>query len=133
MYEENTNRLLKSLPEDSRTELLSHAALVELNAHQRLSEVGKAPRNAYFMLSGFASELIELNDGEVVEIGLVGSEGVTGTYHLLGRLCCINSECWSEGATISSCSSVVGFRLRSFCFAFAGIANTGSATAIFPR
>ncbi len=31
-----------------------------------------------------ASEVLQLADGEVVEIGLVGLEGVTGTYYLLG-------------------------------------------------
>ena len=50
------------------------------------------PQYAYFMLSALASEVVELSDGELIEIGLVGFEGVTGTYHLLGKSASV-SEC----------------------------------------
>ena len=46
--------------------------------------MGGAPKSAYFMVSGLASEVVQLQDGEFVEIGIVGYEGVTGAYHLLG-------------------------------------------------
>ena len=49
-----------------------------------ISEAGSSPSHAYFMTSGMASEVVTLANGEVVEIGLVGYEGVTGSYHLLG-------------------------------------------------
>ena len=80
----DTNRLLKSLTAKDRKELLSHATLVDLEARELISEASNRPEHAYFMLTALASEVVELEDGETVEIGLVGFEGVTGTFHLLG-------------------------------------------------
>ncbi len=79
-----TNRLLQSLTAKDRKEILSHATLVDLEQKELLSEAGKRPQHAYFMLTALASEVVELEDGEVVEVGLVGFEGVTGSFHLLG-------------------------------------------------
>lgn len=79
-----TNRLLQSLSAKDRKELLSHSTLVELEQRELISEASNRPQHAYFMLSALASEVVELDDGEVVEIGLVGFEGVTGSFHLLG-------------------------------------------------
>ncbi len=84
MYKPGSNRLLESLSRKSRTSLLSRSKLVELTIHQRVSEAGGIPKSAYFMISGFASEVVQLQDGEFIDIGIVGYEGVTGTYHLLG-------------------------------------------------
>ena len=79
-----SNRFLNSVSTKSRKELLSHATLVSFNLRDVISEVGGLPRNAYFPLTGVASEVVTLADGETVEIGLVGFEGVTGVFHLLG-------------------------------------------------
>jgi CRP-like cAMP-binding protein len=49
------------------------------------------------MTSGMASEVVTLADGEVVEIGLVGYEGLTGTFHLLGPSRSI-SQCFVQVA-----------------------------------
>ena len=84
MYKPGSNRLLESLSRKSRVSLLSRSNLVEMTIRQRISEVGGVPKSAYFMVSGLASEVVQLQDGEFVEIGIVGYEGVTGTYHLLG-------------------------------------------------
>ena len=80
----DTNRLLQSLTAKERKELLSHATLVELKQKAVISERRDEPQHAYFMLSALASEVVELDDGEIVEVGLVGFEGVTGSFHLLG-------------------------------------------------
>lgn len=79
-----SNRLLKSLSAKGRRELIARSTLVALNLRDVISEAGNLPKSAYFPLSGVVSEVVTLSDGEVVEIGLVGFEGVTGTYHLLG-------------------------------------------------
>lgn len=80
-----TNRLLQSLTAKDRKQLLSHATLVDLEQKELISEASNRPQHAYFMLSALASEVVELDDGEVVEVGLVGFEGVTGSFHLLGN------------------------------------------------
>ncbi len=79
------NRLLESLTAKDRKELLRHMTLVDLEARQIISEASDRPEHAYFMLTALASEVVELNDGEIVEIGLVGFEGVTNSFHLLGN------------------------------------------------
>ncbi len=79
-----TNRLLQSLTVKDRKHLLSHATLVDLEQKEVISESRDRPEHAYFMLSALASEVVELEDGEIVEIGLVGFEGMTGSFHLLG-------------------------------------------------
>ena len=81
----DTNRLLQSLTAKDRKHLLSLSTLVDLEQKEVISETRDRPQHAYFMLSALASEVVELEDGEVVEIGLVGFEGVTGSFHLLGN------------------------------------------------
>jgi CRP-like cAMP-binding protein len=79
-----TNRLLQSLTQKSRHAVIAKSKLVNLAVRQTLSEAGGVPESAFFPLSGFASEVVRLSDGEFVETGLVGNEGVTGSYYLLG-------------------------------------------------
>ncbi|WP_353070361.1 Crp/Fnr family transcriptional regulator [Tunturibacter empetritectus] len=64
--------------------VIARSSLVDLSVRQTLSDAGGPPKLAYFLLSGFASEVVQLADGEFVEIGLVGNEGLTGSYYLLG-------------------------------------------------
>jgi CRP-like cAMP-binding protein len=80
----STNRLLQSLNLKSRQAVIARSKLVDLAVRQTLSEAGGIPESAFFPLSGFASEVVQMADGEFVEIGLVGNEGVTGSYYLLG-------------------------------------------------
>ena len=101
-----TNRLLQSLSAKDRKELLSHATLVELEQKEIISETSNRPQHAYFMLSALASEVVELNDGEIVEIGLVGFEGVTGSFHLLGNAASV-SQCLIQ---IAGSAYRIGFR-----------------------
>jgi CRP-like cAMP-binding protein len=79
-----SNRFLQSLSHKTRTDLLSRSRLVDLRVGQVLSEAGRIPEYSYVMLSGLASEILQIEDKELVEIALVGYEGLTGCYHLLG-------------------------------------------------
>lgn len=87
-----SNRLLDSLTMKDRKEVLKRSIHVELEAKELVSDAGTRPQHAYFMLSALASEVVGLADGELVEIGLVGFEGVTGTFHLLGKSASV-SQC----------------------------------------
>lgn len=84
MSKASTNRLLQSLNLKSRQAVIARSKLVDLAVRQTLSETGGIPESAFFPLSGFASEVVQMADGEFVEIGLVGNEGVTASYYLLG-------------------------------------------------
>ena len=84
MSKTSSNRLLESLGHKSRQAVISRSRVVDLAVRQTHSEAGGTPESAYFPLSGFASEVVQMADGEFVEVGLVGNEGVTGSYYLLG-------------------------------------------------
>lgn len=57
---------------------------VELPVHAVLYECGGNPRYAYFLTSGLASVVIPISNGEVVEVGFIGHEGIVGSLQLLG-------------------------------------------------
>ena len=80
-----SNRLLQSLSAKDRKQLISLCTLVQLKQNDVISEANDRPEHAYFMVTALASEVVELEGGEVVEIGLVGFEGLTGSFHLLGN------------------------------------------------
>ena len=79
-----TNLLLLSIPPGPRAALLRHATAVELPLHTVLYEAGEVPRHAHFILSGLASVVTTMPNGESVEVALIGREGMAGAIQLLG-------------------------------------------------
>ena len=79
-----TNLLLSTLSTTSRNSLLKHAAAVDLPLGSVLYEEAAQPRYVHFLLSGVASVVTSMPDGETAEVGLVGREGVAEGLHLLG-------------------------------------------------
>jgi CRP-like cAMP-binding protein len=57
---------------------------VDLPLRKSLYEPGIAPMYAYFMTSGIASVVAMMENGGMAEVGLIGREGVVGSFHLLG-------------------------------------------------
>lgn len=79
-----TNRILWSFSPRSRALLFKHATPVELPLHAVLCEEHSVPKYAYFLLTGLASTIAVMPNGESAEVGCVGREGVVGGSHLLG-------------------------------------------------
>jgi CRP-like cAMP-binding protein len=79
-----TNLLLSSLSTASRASLLKHAAAVELPSHTVLYEEAAVPRHAHFLLSGLASVVTTMSNGESAEVAMIGREGMAEALHLLG-------------------------------------------------
>jgi len=79
-----TNLLLLSLSPSTRASLLKHVTAVELPAATVLYEEATVPRYAWFLLSGLASVVTAMPNGESVEVGFIGREGVVGSLHFLG-------------------------------------------------
>ena len=79
-----TNRLLAVLPSPEQSELLARLELVELVPGQVLSEPWEPITEVYFPLDAIVSLLSVTADGEVIEIGMIGSEGLVGAAALLG-------------------------------------------------
>jgi CRP-like cAMP-binding protein len=76
------NRVLASLPKAEINRLAPHLSAVTLKQGHSLLD-GKAT-HAYFLEEGMASVVITVANGDTVEVGVVGIDGVVGVPILLG-------------------------------------------------
>jgi CRP-like cAMP-binding protein len=72
------NKILKSLSPDEYRRLLSKMTLVELAKGRILCEAGEPAQFVYFPLTGVISLVSTSEDGDMIEVAMVGNEGVTG-------------------------------------------------------
>ncbi|HEX8266664.1 MAG TPA: Crp/Fnr family transcriptional regulator [Pyrinomonadaceae bacterium] len=78
------NRLLAALPAREYEHLLPNLEEIPLNYAETLYEQGEAIRYIYFPNSGMISLLTHAAEGEVLEVGVVGNEGMIGLPVFLG-------------------------------------------------
>lgn len=78
------NRVLASLPEEARAPLLAHAAPVRLGYQRTVYDAGDAVRQVYFPTTSVIAEVAIMNDGTMVETGMVGREGAVGVTASFG-------------------------------------------------
>jgi hypothetical protein len=78
------NHLIELLPKAARLRLLRICEPVELVMAQVLSEVGIPTRHVYFPTDCFISLVTPLNGTPILEVGMVGREGMLGTHLALG-------------------------------------------------
>src|SRR4028118_41319 len=78
------NRLLAALPDAEYQRLIPHLECVPLPFKQVLHEVGEPIEYVYFPHRGIVSLLSTMADGSMVEVGLVGNEGIAGIPATLG-------------------------------------------------
>jgi CRP-like cAMP-binding protein len=76
------NRLLKVIPQEAFESLQPHLDLIDLALKQSLVEPNVPNDAVYFLESGLGSVVAQSSDGETVEVGHVGREGMAG-YHVL--------------------------------------------------
>jgi CRP-like cAMP-binding protein len=81
---QSRNHLLAAIPASEFRELQAHLTTVDLRAKDRLAEPHRAIEAVYFPLDAVASMAAVDRDGETVEVGSVGCEGMTGLAVLLG-------------------------------------------------
>jgi len=72
------NQILTRLPREEYPRLFSNLKVVSLTAHQVLYHVEDNIRNAYFINNGMASLLSITPQGDSIEVGNVGNEGIVG-------------------------------------------------------
>jgi CRP-like cAMP-binding protein len=96
MQRQNTygsaNRLLATLPSQSRQGLIAQCDVVDLEFGSVLREYGQRVECAYFPMAGMVSLVSRLDDGARLEIGMVGNEGMLGTALVFGMETC--TEDW---------------------------------------
>jgi CRP-like cAMP-binding protein len=78
------NHLLLSLPQDEFTRLAPKLEPVELTFRQILAPATKPTEHVYFPQAGMVSLVKPMQDGALVEVGLVGREGFVGIAAVLG-------------------------------------------------
>ncbi len=78
------NQLIANLPRNSRLSLMRLCEPVQLTMAEVLCDGGTPIRHVYFPVEGFIS-LVTLLDGQpVLEVGMVGREGMLGAQMALG-------------------------------------------------
>ena len=84
MLSNHTNLFLSSLTTGSRESLMARSTPVSLPRKTSLYEAERTPDYAWFLTSGLASVVTSMPGGGTAEVGLIGREGVVGSFHLLG-------------------------------------------------
>jgi CRP-like cAMP-binding protein len=78
------NHILASLPKAEMARLAPYLSPLTLELGKTLVEPGEEITHAYFLESGLASEIVAMVDGDTVETGVTGNDGVVGIPVLLG-------------------------------------------------
>lgn len=78
------NRLIAALPQRDARRLLAAAEAVELEFGAVLYEGGTRIRHAYFPTASFISQMIRVDSQSIIEVGLIGNEGMLGSPLALG-------------------------------------------------
>lgn len=78
------NRILNALPLDEYESLASHLQLVELTSSQRIYSFDQLIDYIYFPNNCMISVISTLAEGTSIEVGIIGSEGLTGISTVLG-------------------------------------------------
>jgi CRP-like cAMP-binding protein len=81
----SSNLILNSLPADDYEWLQPHLQDVELLQGEILHRIGQPIDQVYFPTSGFLSWVNLTLEGDEVEVGAAGNEGMTGVPLLLGE------------------------------------------------
>ena len=80
----SSNQLIARLPKATRVRLDEIGQLVDLPLSQILGEAGAPTRHVHFPIDGFVSLLAQVDSEHVIEVGMVGREGMLGIQLALG-------------------------------------------------
>lgn len=78
------NRLIADLPRKERDRTLACCEQVELVFGDILSKPGQPIQHVYFPLASFISQIATVGEHSLMEMGLIGNEGVLGATLVLG-------------------------------------------------
>lgn len=79
------NLLLAALPDNEYQRLLPALEPFALEHGKVLYEIDEPIEYVYFPFQAVVSLVTQMNDGKIIEVALVGNEGVTGLAFLLGQ------------------------------------------------
>jgi CRP-like cAMP-binding protein len=104
-----SNRILSAAPRDEYERLSPRLEYVELGREEVLYQAGEHMPHVYFPYSGTISVVIPMEDGDQVEVGVVGREGMLGLPLVLG----------TDTAPIRAFAQVTGGAMRMTAADFA--------------
>lgn len=76
--------MLAALPRGGRQSFLANCDHVALTLHDILAEAGEQIRYVYFPTAGLISLFLKLDSGAQLEVGIIGNEGMLGSFLTLG-------------------------------------------------
>lgn len=79
-----SNRILSAAPREEYERLLPRLEYVELRRSDVLHEMGEHMQHVYFPYAGTISVVVQMEDGDQAEVGVVGREGMLGLPLVLG-------------------------------------------------
>jgi CRP-like cAMP-binding protein len=79
------NHLLQNLSAGERKDVLTGSRLVQLSLRQTICEVSQQTSHVYFLENSLASVITVMSDGRMVEVGMIGPEGIVGASALFGN------------------------------------------------
>ncbi|MBE0489322.1 MAG: Crp/Fnr family transcriptional regulator [Halomonas sp.] len=79
-----SNYLIDSLPRQEKASFLADCEVIELMLGEVITEQGGNILHVHFPLDSFISQIASLSDGKLLEVAMVGSEGMLGTPLMLG-------------------------------------------------
>lgn len=106
------NRLLGLMSPGDFAALAPCLTHVDLELGQMLHRAGDRIKYVYFPEGGFISALVMLADGQPLEVGLIGSEGVAGASIVLGSdTSIVETMCQTGGAAYRLAAGDLGARI----------------------
>jgi CRP-like cAMP-binding protein len=85
------NRLLSQLSSEEYRRVSDFLEPVELSLNEIIIKANQQCKSVYFPTQGIVSLMLFMNDGSTTEIGLIGTEGMVGTFQFLGKDVCHTS------------------------------------------
>jgi CRP-like cAMP-binding protein len=82
---QNKNCILAALPHDQYQRILPHLEPVEFTHGRILYEIDGPIDYMYFPFGAMVSLVTQMLDGKIIEVGLVGKDGLTGLSALFGK------------------------------------------------
>lgn len=96
-----SNKLLASLPECEFARISQNLQRVSFRLGDVLHDTNQLIGCAYFVAAGLVSRLATMENGEQVEVGLIGNEGVIGTQLVLGSTRTSSRTIAQAGGTVA--------------------------------
>ena len=85
------NRILSQLSSEEYRRVSDFLQPVELSLNEIIIKANQQCKSVYFPTQGIVSLMLFMNDGSTTEIGLIGTEGMVGTFQFLGKSVCNTS------------------------------------------